>query len=433
MNKKSWLILFMVFFAKAVDVHAQVETGVPFMTIPTSAQGNGMGGIAASLITDDAISNIANPAQSGIFGLDRTLSLSFYAPRTAWLPYFTSDMSIDATALSIGSRLDRALDLPMPVGLGVTYSRVYFDLGVFDLTSSEGPTIIGQYHPYEKTDNLTIGLGVDYVVKFGAGFTLKWIDSELAPSGSGQETNSASAKVLAHDFGAIAQVPLVDLYGAILDDRPTFGNGVEPFLDLTFGYARRNIGPLVSYGNASQGDPLPRQAVLGWNFEIGLRTDLNGNKLDLMSFMWGREAEDLIVNVTTDSVPSPGGIIYSNSIAYQSGLGDLRPWSNLILGKTFNKIDLQTGWQFQIGECLYIRGGWCNGVENWSYNSRGATFKLNGFLRMLKYIGLLGHEGAMESFLLNHLDIQYSMSNFTSNVNAALNGTQFSSLNFVVR
>lgn len=434
MGNRSKLFAFLLSFLIGSECYGQGETAVSFLMIPSSVEGNGMGGIAASIVTDDAISNISNPAQAGMFSLGNSLSVSTYSPRTDWLPRFASGLSLDATALSAGMRIDRSLKLPVPISIGIGYSHVYFDMGMFNQTLPSGPTIVSSFHAYEKSDQLTFGIGIDYFVKVGLGYSYKWIDSRLAPFGTEQEAGLGTAKVPAHDFGAMLQIPVVDIISKIRRRPLEFNDMVSPLFNLTFGWAERNIGGGVKYGAATQSDPLPRQGVLGWNFEIGLRSKVNNRPWKFLTFTWAREAEDVLVDVRTfERVPTPGDTVYTNQYSYRSDLGSVEPWNNLVLGKWNGEIALQKGWEIQFAECLYFRGGSNTDVGYLVYKTHGASYHLNGFLKLLASLSIWNPQDGWGAYILNHFDLQYNSSEYTSNVNSAINGTKFSSINFVLK
>lgn len=81
MSKRLCGLFIAVFLFNISEVLGQGETAVPFLMIPNSVEGNGMGGIAASLVSDDAISTISNPAQLGIFSMDNFFNASTYTQR----------------------------------------------------------------------------------------------------------------------------------------------------------------------------------------------------------------------------------------------------------------------------------------------------------------------------------------------------------------
>ncbi len=421
------------FFCLVGSGYGQGETAVSFLLIPTSVEGNGMGGVAASLVTSDAISTISNPAQLGFFGLNNDLSLSTYTPKTGWLPGNSgSGLSLNATALSAGLQLNRYAKLPAAISLGVGYSQVYFDFGTFTTSPANTSTGASQFHAYDKADNITFGVGIDYVVRLGVGYNFKWINSKLRPSVPAQTAGPIEAKVPAHDFGMILQIPVVDVASHFRGEPVTFNNRVSPLLNLTLGYASRNVGEEISY--AGQSDPLPRQAALGWNFEVGLSSQVNDRPWKLLSFTWAREATDVLVSSSTKEVASaPGDTSYVSTFSYGSGLGDMRPIDNLLFGKTHGTIDLMKGWQVQLAECLYFREGSYTGVGGLLYDTRGASFKLNGFLKLLASLGIWNPAYDWGAYFVDHFDLQYSRSIYTSTQNSLINGTEFNSINIVFK
>ena len=420
------MLLMGVLLLSGSEAFSQGETAVPFLLIPTSVEGNGMGGIAASLISDDAISTISNPAQLGIFSLDNVFSASTYSPKTPWLASLSDDISLDATAFNAGINFEKYLKLPAPISFGVGYSQIYFDLGNFNYTSSSGPQVTSTYHAYEKCDNLSFGFGIEYKVKLSLGYSFKWIDSELGPIEVLPDsfTGSTTAKLPAHDYGAILQVPVVEIVSDISKTQFDINDKVEPMLDFTFGAARRNIGGEVNYGTIYS-DPLPRQGVLGWHFELGLKSQISNKPWKLLTFTWGREAEDVLVNVST-----VGDTVLTRIISYKNGLGSIRPFENLVIGKASGGIYLQTGWQFQIAECLYVRGGSYTAPGDLSYSTQGESFKLNGFLKLLVSLNMVETHSKLFSYLLDHFDLQYHVSNYT---NSLQDGTTFHSINVVFK
>ncbi|MFZ1081213.1 MAG: hypothetical protein WAO19_04735 [Candidatus Kryptoniota bacterium] len=431
MSRKLHILLIVFIFFNTVKSYGQ--SAVPFLMIPTSAEGNGMGGIAASLISDDAISTISNPAQLGIFSLDNIFNASTYTPKTPWLPSFSDELSLDATAFNAGINLKNYIPLPAPISLGIGYSQVYFDLGNFNLTSLSNPQVISSFHAYDRCDNLSFGIGIDYKVKLSLGYTFKWIDSELPGIGSEGQVGIDAAKLPAHDYGAILQVPVIDVISDASEMPIEFNNKVAPMFDLTFGYERRNVGGEINYDIQEQSDPLPRQGVLGWNFEIGFKSEICNRPWKLLSFTWGREAEDILVIATyPENISAAGDTTYSRIISYKNGLGGIRPFNNLVLGHTYGQISLQTGWQFQVAECFYIRGGSYTSPDELIYSTHGESFKLNGFLRLLASLNIIEPGSKLFSCFLDHFDLQYHVSNYTS-TSSPIDGTTFKAINIVIR
>ncbi|MCL5268471.1 MAG: hypothetical protein M1469_10260 [Bacteroidetes bacterium] len=433
MGRKLGAFSLACFLCLAGSSYGQGQTATPFLIIPTSVEGNGMGGIAASLVTNDAISTISNPAQLGFFGLDNDLSLSTYSPKTTWLPGSNvRNLSLNVTALSAGLQLNRYFKLPAAISLGVGYSQTYFDYGTFTTSIPNTSVITSQFHAYDKADNITFGIGIDYVVKLGIGYNFKWIDSNLGPTTPSQLGGPMEAKVPAHDFGMILQIPVINVASHFRNKPIALNDKVSPLFDLTFGYASRNVGGRISYG--TQSDPLPRQAALGWNFEVGLLSQVNHNPWKLLTFTWAREATDVLVSSSSiATVPAPGDTTYASPFSYRSGLGDIRPIDNLLLGRTYGTIDLMKGWQVQLAECLYFREGSYTGVGGLLYKTHGDGFRMNGFLKLLASLGIWNPEYGWGAYFLNHFDLQYNTSTYTSTQNSLINGTEFSSVNIVFK
>lgn len=414
--------------------YAQGETAVPFLLIPVSVEGNGMGGIAASMVTDDAMSTISNPGQLGLFGLNKSaLSLSTYAPKTTWLPgSMAGGYSLTASALSAGLQLNDYVKLPAAVSIGVGYSQLELDLGMFTVSPTGTSTAVSQFHAYEKADNIALGLGIDYIVKVGIGFNFKEIQSNLGPTVPNQSGGPLEAKTPANDFGMLLQIPVVDVVSHFRDKPVRFNNLLSPLLDVTFGYASRNVGGEINHG--VQSDPLPRQGVLGWNFEAGFRSQINDKPWKLLTFTWAREATDVLVSTSTSGkVVAPGDTTYVNKFSYVGGLGSIRPVGNLILGKGYGTIDLMKGWQIDLAECLYVREGSYTGVGGLIYKTHGESFALNGFLKLLASLGIWNPKYGWGAYFFNHFDVQYSTSTYASTYNPLLNGTKFSSINIVFK
>ncbi|MCL5266476.1 MAG: hypothetical protein M1469_00035 [Bacteroidetes bacterium] len=68
-----WVIPVLI-FAWAVQSRGQI---FPELNFPLSAETNAMGGAGVSLISDNALATIANPAEPGLFSLNGTLSVGF--------------------------------------------------------------------------------------------------------------------------------------------------------------------------------------------------------------------------------------------------------------------------------------------------------------------------------------------------------------------
>lgn len=409
-------------------VSAQEPVSIPVMDIPTSADANGMGNISASLPSDNATATIANPAQLGMFSLDGFLNASTYVTKTPWLslPNFT-DFTLNASAANIGINPGKFFDIPFHCSVGAGYSRVFLDLKTIS------PVWYGVFlYPgewWEKQDDYTIGVGVDWFVKLGLGYNFKTENSEEPTPDSSGLFQSAGYKVSAHDYGMMVQIPVVDIASRFAEQPIMLFPQLQPVFDLNLGYARRNIGGYTTLPSFGGLYPLPRTAALGLNFELGLKTTVENRKWNLFSFIWAREAEDLLIS-EKEIISPAGSISYGHD--YKSGIGDIEPIDNLILGRTYGKVDLRKGWQIQLADFLFVRGGKFEGI-GYSYSTFGTSIKLNGLLKLLAAFDIADIKSGPFAFLVDHFDLQYDYSEYTNSVNAEVDGTTFKAINLVIK
>jgi hypothetical protein len=131
------------------------------------------------------------------------------------------------------------------------------------------------------------------------------------------------------------------------------------------------------------------------------------------------EAEDILVLRANDG-----------TFSYQSGLGDIMFTDNVILGKMNPKATVRKGWQVQVGEVLFVRGGRTAG-PGLAYYTDGLGVQLNGFFKLLE---LAAPELSEEwiGFVGEHFDIQYSRSKY-GETNSPIGGTSFDQLNLLIK
>lgn len=402
-----------------LSTHAQGESAVPFLLITPSIDGNGMGGIGTSVGSDNATAPMRNPGQLGLFTLDNFFNAAFYTPKTDWLPGFNiSGLTYDAWALNAGVKINDFVDLPFRLSVGAGYSQVDLDLGRFAVTSSQGPQVISYYTAWEKSRNITFGVGLDYVVKIGAGITFKSIESALSPVETA--TGSGKASVSARDYGIMALLPLPDLIEAAGGVSLEIVPKLRPLVDIGFGYARTNVGGSVVYVDAAQSDPLPRTAALGAYVEVGtIATTLNPGWKPL-SFMLVREAEDILVTRRDNG-----------TWEYRTGLGDIQFFENVLLGKAAPNAGLRRGWQLQVGEMMYLRGGSVDS-PGLQYETSGYTLRLGGLFKMIMMISPEMRKAEWFRILADLLDFQYTSAKYSSG-SSPIRDTSFQGINIVLR
>jgi hypothetical protein len=392
---------------------AQGETAVPFLLIPSSAEGNGMGGISGSLSTDNAMSVIANPGQLGLLSLKNLVTAGTYTEKTRWLPQWPGGPTYYTSTINVGLDLTRAIPLPIPISVGLGYSRVYLDYGEITFPDPVGLEKTTQFNPHEKSESFSIGLGVNYFVNLGVGFNFKSVQSDLSPSGS--------ANPFAMDYGMAVNVPITELASAALAEPLELLPKVIPVLDVTIGYARSNVGDEVKYFDTQQPDPLPRCATLGLSVETGVVSKALSSDWKILSLTWAREVQDLLVKRDADG-----------QIQYQGWFGNIKPFDNLILGNWGGNIQLRKGWQVEIGEIVSVRGGSLSGSDLMIYGTDGYTIRLSGFLKFLEAVARSVVAETWLGFVRDHVDVQYHSSNFGKS-SYPLSENSYKGLNLVIR
>lgn len=165
----------------------------------------------------------------------------------------------------------------------------YITYGVVNRTDPNGNPL-GTFEPYDLAFTLSYGSSINRTWKYGV--SLKFIRSELSKIGAGNEVGEGTATGVALDFGFLGH----------LTDR------------FNVGLAVTNLGPDVSYIDASQSDPLPRNGAFGFSWKVMqsdythllLTSEVNKSLVDMGDW------SDVIFN---------GGFefSYANIISFRSG------------------------------------------------------------------------------------------------------------------
>jgi hypothetical protein len=400
---------------------AQGGAAVPFLLLPPSIEANGMAGNGSALESDDALAPLHNPGHLGLFGLNGFLSGGFYAPATDWLPqYGIPDLQYSVWAVNAGLKLNTFITLPFDLSLSLGYSKINLDLGEFVVTSPSGPTEIGSFKSFEKSSNLSFGIGFDYLVRLGLGMTFKSIESNLSPVGTEQEQGTGKAEVTARDYGLLVEIPLVKTIETLSSSSFEIFPKVKPLFDLTFAYARSNVGESVIYIDPQQADPLPRQASLGLCLELGAVSTIIGGDWKIISLKISNEAQQLLVDRLPDG-----------SWRYISGIGDLGLFDNVIGGNSSSRIWVRKGWQLQVAEALDIRGGTYTSTDV-TYETSGLGIHLSGLMKILLVVEPSLREGSWVKFLVDNFDVQYQSAKYSSS-SSSVSRNSYQGLNIVLR
>jgi hypothetical protein len=400
---------------------AQGETGVPFLLIPSSVEGNGMAGISASVPTDNAMSVIANPGQLGLLSMKNLATAGTYAEKTKLLPQWPNGPTYNTSAINVGLDLTRVTRLPFPVSIGLGYSRVFLDLGEIIVTDPASPGQIGRFDANEKSESFSVGVGFDYVIKGGIGFNFKSIQSNLIPVGAVLKPGAGKGNASAVDYGVMLQIPITEIVSTSLAEPLELFPKVAPLLGVTMGYARSNLGDEISYADPAQRDPLPRNATLGLSVEMGVVWKALSSDWKILSLTWARQVEDVLVKRYPDG-----------SFEYQGWFGDIRPFNNLILGKWGGNVELRKGWQLEVGEIVSVRGGSFTGTGSLNYGTSGYSVRLSGFLKLIEAMNRPSVAGTWLGFVKDHIDLQYHSSSYSGEY-STVSGTSFKGINLVIK
>jgi hypothetical protein len=413
---KKFLLVSCLLFT--LEQSARAQSGIA--SLQPSADQNGMAGIGVSLPSDNATATFSNPAQLGIFSLFGNLNASTLVTRKNWLG--TGGVNVNAYAANAGLNLGKVLDLPIQCSLGAGYSKETLDWGPIPITTEQYPDGTGLFVSWsDRYEIYTIAAGVNWLVKLGLGYNFKVVNEEL-PSFDSISYHLKGARTDAHDYGAMLKVPVIEIASRFSDHEMMISPKLRPFFNIILGYARTNIS---DYSSPSYTAPLDRTAALGLTLEAGLETTIQGRNWNLFSVVWAREVRDLL---TVEEVFYRTNGPNSYIVDFKSGLGDIKPVDNLILGRSYGRVDLQKGWQVQIADFIYVRGGHYEGTA-YSYTTYGTSVELNGLLKLLAAFDLVDIDTSPFDFLVDHFDLQYHFSGYTN----GSSGTTFKAINLVIK
>lgn len=399
----------------AGQTYAQYFGPVPFLNYPVSAKSLGMGGVGTATVSENAAATLDNPAQLGIFSFHGLFNANTDFNNSLGPRFYYPTNSFDLNSVNVGIPLNRIwISLPFKASAGLGYSNI---------TSSSYPILTGAPFYSENTSNtsnaLSVGIGLDYVVKVGLGFSFKWIAFHDIFSG-------ALTKRTADDFGALVRVPLSKLVSASPKEKAARDRVIEPVYNLSLGYTMRNHGKYVnSY------ETLPTEADLGWSIDAGLKSEVAGQRWEWLSISWSDQAG--VYPVHTDStIGSISGAdttyVYVNR--YQKGLGHFGIWQNLVVGRGSRRVGIRKGGQIGLGEFLYIRAGSITDAGQSTYTTLGWGLRLDGLAKCLVFLDWINAQSPVTKFLLDHLDLQYDYSRAYGGI---YQGKPFEDLNLVVR
>jgi len=414
---RSYCVLLLIVFCLAFNfvaktVYAVSEATCLFLLISPSPQANAMGHTYGTLAVNEPMAAVFNPASLGLFAQNFYIGASFYPTKTQWLPQFGPDMGYNCFATNVGVNLQRIVAIPISFGMG--YNHICLDLGEQRYRDEEG-NILGTFKSYEYANSITVAAAIDFYLRVSVGFSYKNIESKLGPP----NVKDGKASVNACDFGFILEMPIIEisrkLFGKSSEIEPKF----QPFLKPGLFQSRKNVGGEVSYVERAQADPLPRSAYVGAYFKSGLLYKKDDFSVNIISFNWAQEAQDILVRRDR------------TKWEYRSGLGDINIVRNIILGHGSSEIEKMKGWQLGACDVFFIRGGHLEDMEGRRcYKTEGFGINLSKPIQILYALNMLKADHWLTKLLLC-LDIEYHSSSMTLPFEHPLYGTKFKG--FVVK
>lgn len=403
-----------VFFFNSLAFSQAGSSAVPFLLISTSVEANGMGGIMTVANSSSPSCMMFNPAQLGLSSRTDMLSTEMYSHRVNWLPAFNlSDLWINNYSFMYGMKFPLEENNNISIGLG--YSRIFLNLGEFVVITDTNLEPVATFNGYETSDNFSMGVGIDLGFTLAFGSTLKKITSRLSPIGTAEERGSGTANIWASDIGLLAKFPVVDFF---YKDNVVKENTLSPFLDITAAYTLNNLGGSVVYIDASQADPLPRTARLGWSSEAGIKYNTDKIDLSLINVTIAREAENLLIEKYLDGTWTYKG----------APLGNINIYNNLIASRANGYITIRRGFSFNLFETITIRQGSYEGDGNLSYSTTGYTISTRGVMKFFNSTKSSDPDFNPMQFLISHLEIRFSHSEYQGH--DIVGGTYFDNLIF---
>lgn len=253
-----------------------------------------------------------------------------------------------------------------------------------------------------------------------AGITYKNIVSRLADFGI-TEDSRFEGRAHAFDFGLLIDVPILKL---ILDSEKNLFRlppNYSPYLNLSLGLANNNYtSGAIYYGSASQGDPLPRFARVGIGLNIGLYN--KAMEWNPLSFKWTIEKNDMLVKRDT-----------SGGWAYQSGLGDIHFFKEVLQGKINEETAKMTGWELNIGEIISIyEGRFDEDVNhgNRKFSTTGWGLSTKGIKKLFMNSNAQEITNEVLRFIINNVDFRFIQSEIKPDEeNHPLTGIIFTTVN----
>ncbi len=253
------VIVLLVLVCSISNLFAVSEAALLFLLISPHARAAGMGE-AFVAISDDVSAIYWNPA-----GLAFQKDKQFTTMYAKWLPQFNlSDLYY------LFSAYRQSIEGLGTIGINITY----LNLGEQNITTETSSEVVGTFNSNEWA--VSLGYATLLSENLAVGLNFRFIRSNLANVQVGAQKGAGVANAFAVDLGMLKKNFLIDR--------------------LNFGVNVSNIGPKITYINASQADPIPTNIRVGFAYNI---LEQQYNKITL-----ALDVNKLLVNRTTEGPDS---------------------------------------------------------------------------------------------------------------------------------
>jgi hypothetical protein len=380
----------------------------------------GMGYASVAHITDNPAALITNPSHLGMQCLNNSI-FTASANYSNWIPAFHLNLSTRTIVANAGINLNKYYPQLPPLSVGISYSNVYMDFGTLLRTGPGNPDISSPFRSYDESNQVTLSVATEYLVRASIGLTYKHVNSTLSNQPTAGELGNASASANLYDLGFLVDVPVITLISKITDKPITVFDKISPLFNFSLGISKSNLGQeSIYYIDQAQADPLPRLARAGIGLNFGLQYNTDNISWVPFSFKWTVEANSLCIK--TDTL---------GRSTYKSGLGDIDFFREVILGKTNKETDKLKGWELNLFESFYLYGGSFRedpNRGNRNFITNGYAVSLSGILKTLALIDPSMFDNNFMKYFLNHIGVKYNQSIINTR-ESILNDTEYYSLN----
>jgi hypothetical protein len=149
---------------------------------------------------------------------------------------------------------------------------------------------------------------------------------------------------------------------------------------------------------------------------------MRGSSWQIASFRLVHQADDILVTRFDNG-----------AFSYRAGVGDIRFWDDVIVGKYNAAITSRRGWELQLGEFISWREGFVERPFDNGYGTSGFSFCLAGALKLVCVLDpSLQQDDSWYGFIVDHFDLQFHAAKQKAGSAIQL-ADSFQSLNLVVK